>query len=124
MAHESFENEEIAAILNKWFISIKVDREERPDIDQMYMAATQAMTGSGGWPMSIFLLPDSSPFYAGTYFPPKSVSGRPGFKALLTAIHTAWLDRRDDLETAASQMVTALQSEDSAICHTNQARPV
>jgi len=66
MAHESFENPEIAEILNKWFISIKVDREERPDIDQMYMAATQAMTGSGGWPMSLFLLPNGSPFFAGT----------------------------------------------------------
>lgn len=67
MAHESFEDADIASILNKWFVSIKVDREERPDIDQMYMAATQAMTGSGGWPMSVFLLPDGSPFYAGTF---------------------------------------------------------
>ena len=110
MAHESFENPEIAAILNEWFVSIKVDREERPDIDQMYMAATQAMTGSGGWPMSVFLLPDSSPFYAGTYFPPTSVSKRPGFKDLLTTIHKAWLERREDVQESASRMVAALET--------------
>ena len=110
MAHESFEDPEIAAILNEWFVSIKVDREERPDIDQMYMAATQAMTGSGGWPMSVFLLPDASPFYAGTYFPPTSVSKRPGFKDLLTTIHTVWLERREDVQASASRMVAALES--------------
>jgi len=114
MAHESFENTETAAILNKWFISIKVDREERPDIDQMYMAATQAMTGSGGWPMSVFLLPDGSPFYAGTYFPPTSSYRRPGFKDLLTTIHKAWLERKDDLQDSASQMVAALESSNSS----------
>lgn len=110
MAHESFENPEIANLLNKWFISIKVDREERPDIDQMYMAATQAMTGSGGWPMSVFLLPDGSPFYAGTYFPPTTVSNRPGFTDVLTTIHKAWMEKRDDLQDSASRMVTALKS--------------
>ncbi|MCP4341387.1 MAG: thioredoxin domain-containing protein [Desulfobulbaceae bacterium] len=114
MAHESFENPEIAAILNEWFVSIKVDREERPDIDQMYMAATQAMTGSGGWPMSVFLLPDSSPFYAGTYFPPTSVAKRPGFKDLLTTIHSAWLDRREDVQESASRMVAALKTGNEA----------
>ncbi|MFT5728027.1 MAG: hypothetical protein ACI8PB_002178 [Desulforhopalus sp.] len=110
MAHESFENPEIAALLNKWFVSIKVDREERPDIDQMYMAATQAMTGSGGWPMSVFILPDGSPFYAGTYFPPTSISGRPGFKDVLTSIHKAWIEKRDDLQDSAHRMVTALKT--------------
>ena len=110
MAHESFENPEIAALLNKWFISIKVDREERPDIDQMYMAATQAMTGSGGWPMSVFILPDGSPFYAGTYFPPTSVSGRPGFNDVLTSIHKAWIEKRDDLQESAHRMITALKT--------------
>jgi uncharacterized protein YyaL (SSP411 family) len=109
MAHESFENSETAAILNKWFISIKVDREERPDIDQMYMAATRAMTGSGGWPMSVFLLPDGSPFYAGTYFPPTATANRPGFEQLLTAIHRAWQDKRDDLQESASRMVAELE---------------
>jgi len=110
MAHESFENPEIAAILNKWFISIKVDREERPDIDQMYMAATQAMTGSGGWPMSVFLLPDGSPFYAGTYFPPKSVGKRPGFGDLLGAIHTAWQKNKEKIHETADRLVTALET--------------
>ncbi len=110
MAHESFENPEIAAVLNRWFISIKVDREERPDIDQMYMAATQAMTGSGGWPMSVFLLADGSPFYAGTYFPPTSSFQRPGFKDLLTTIHTAWQERKEDLRDSANRMVAALNS--------------
>jgi uncharacterized protein YyaL (SSP411 family) len=114
MAHESFENPEIAAILNEWFVSIKVDREERPDIDQMYMAATQAMTGSGGWPMSVFLLPDSSPFYAGTYFPPSSTSNRPGFKDLLTTIHKVWLERREDVQKSASRMVAALETSNDA----------
>ena len=110
MAHESFENQKIADLLNKWFVSVKVDREERPDIDQMYMAATQAMTGSGGWPMSVFLLPDGSPFYAGTYFPPTSVSGRPGFKDLLPTIHKAWLERREDVQESAGRMVAALET--------------
>ncbi len=113
MAHESFEDPEIAAILNQWFISIKVDREERPDIDQMYMAATQSMTGSGGWPMSVFLLPDSSPFYAGTYFPPTSVTNRPGFKDLLTTIHRVWLEQRDELQQSAIQIVATLGTGNS-----------
>ncbi|MBW1636353.1 MAG: thioredoxin domain-containing protein [Deltaproteobacteria bacterium] len=114
MAHESFENEEIAALLNQWFVSIKVDREERPDIDQMYMAATQEMTGSGGWPMSVFLLPDGSPFYAGTYFPPVSSGGRPGLKDLLPAIHKAWQERKGDLQESARRMVAVLQDRNTA----------
>ncbi|WP_240744228.1 thioredoxin domain-containing protein [Desulfopila sp. IMCC35006] len=115
MAHESFENPAIAAILNQWFVSIKVDREERPDIDQMYMAATQAMTGSGGWPMSVFLLPDASPFYAGTYFPPLSVSSnRPGFKDLLTTIHQVWLEQKGELQDSATRMVAALERRNAA----------
>lgn len=108
MAHESFADQEIAAILNRWFISVKVDREERPDIDQFYMAATQAMTGSGGWPMSVFLFPDGKPFYAGTYFPPKSMYGRPGFADLLTAIHEAWSGRRSDLANVAARLTGEL----------------
>jgi uncharacterized protein len=110
MAHESFENPEIAAILNKWFVSIKVDREERPDIDQMYMAATMAITGSGGWPMSVFLLPDTSPFYAGTYFPPTSSTNHPGFAELLTTIHKVWLEKRDELQDSARRMVARLDT--------------
>ncbi len=110
MAEESFANQEIADILNKWFISIKVDREERPDIDQMYMTATQAMTGSGGWPMSVFLLPDGSPFFAGTYFPAQSSDQRPGFKMILTSIHKAWLERRDTITASAAEVMEALES--------------
>ena len=114
MAHESFENPAIAAILNKWFVSIKVDREERPDIDQMYMAATQAMTGSGGWPMSVFLQPDTSPFYAGTYFPPLSVSNRPGFKDVLTTIHKVWQEQRSEVHETAVRMIAALNKSNTA----------
>ncbi len=109
MAHESFESTDVAALLNQHFVSIKVDREERPDIDQMYMTATQAMTGGGGWPMSVFLLPDGSPFYAGTYFPPESAHNLPGFKDLLTAINTAWREKRDDIEQSAERLVAALE---------------
>ncbi len=114
MAHESFENPEVAAILNRFFISIKVDREERPDIDQMYMAATQAMTGGGGWPMSVFLLADGSPFYTGTYFPPDSSYQRPGFKDLLTGIHKAWLDKNEDIQKTADQMIAVLEAGSNA----------
>ena len=109
MAHESFENPEIAAILNKWFVCIKVDREERPDIDQMYMAATQALNGSGGWPMSVFLFPDGRPFWAATYIPPRGQYGRPGFPEILDAVHTAWTTRRDELEDSAAGLISALQ---------------
>ncbi|MDH3328162.1 MAG: thioredoxin domain-containing protein [Desulfobulbaceae bacterium] len=109
MAHESFDNPEIAAVLNKWFVSVKVDREERPDIDQIYMTVTQAMTGSGGWPMSVFLMPDGSPFYAGTYFPPESRYGRPGFVDILTSLHQAWVYKRADIENVASQMISDLE---------------
>src|SRR6201994_3668449 len=86
MEHESFENEEIARLMNDNFINIKVDREERPDLDQIYMASVQLLTGQGGWPMSVFLTPDLKPFYGGTYFPPDDRYGRPGFKRLLLAL--------------------------------------
>ena len=109
MARESFASQEIAALLNKWFVCIKVDREERPDIDQMYMAATLAMTGSGGWPMSVFLFPDGRPFYAGTYFPPRAGYGRPAFAELLVAIHQAWTGKRADLTDVAAQLVAQLK---------------
>ena len=113
MAHESFENPEIAAILNKWFVSIKVDREERPDIDQMYMAATQAMNGSGGWPMSVFLFPDGRPFWAATYIPPKSMYGQPGFPDILHAVHRAWTTRRDELDSSAAGLINVLEGGDA-----------
>ncbi len=102
MEQESFENEGIAAILNEHFISIKVDREQRPDLDQIYMTFTQAMTGSGGWPMSVFLTPDLKPFFAGTYFPPEDQFGRPGFKKVLTEIAAAYNgpDKQSILESS------------------------
>ncbi len=112
MARESFENPEIAALLNKWFISIKVDREERPDIDQMYMSATQALNGSGGWPMSVFLFPDGKPFYAATYIPPTGMYGRPGFPEILEAVHTAWQGRRDELQQTADKLIHAIKGGD------------
>ncbi|MEE9441424.1 MAG: thioredoxin domain-containing protein [candidate division Zixibacteria bacterium] len=108
MEHESFENDEIARILNKFFVSIKVDREERPDIDQVYMSAVMAMTGGGGWPMSIFMTPDKKPFFAGTYFPPVSNYGRPGFKELLTEIAFAYESRHDDIIKTAETITSRL----------------
>ena len=111
MAHESFENKKIAALLNRYFVCIKVDREERPDVDQMYMAATMAMNGSGGWPMSVFLLPDGRPFYAATYIPAKGMYGRPGFPEIIDAIHKAWQGRRDELEASASKLINALEEQ-------------
>ncbi len=109
MAHESFEDQEIADFLNKYFVCIKVDREERPGIDQIYMAATQAMTGNGGWPMSLFLFSDKKPFYAGTYFPPRAAYGRPGFMEILQAIHTAWMTDRDNLSSSADKITAHIQ---------------
>ncbi len=94
MERESFESEEIAAILNAQFVSIKVDREERPDVDRVYMAFVQATTGAGGWPMSVWLTPDLAPFYGGTYYPPTAQWGRPGFREVLTEIARAWRDER------------------------------
>ena len=93
MEHESFENAEIAGHLNEHFVSIKVDREERPDLDQIYMNAVQIMTGRGGWPMSVFLTPELKPFYGGTYWPPAPRMGMPGFDQVLAAVNDAWRNR-------------------------------
>src|SRR5579863_10120590 len=90
MERESFENEEIAAVMNQYFVCIKVDREERPDIDKVYMTAVQATTGSGGWPMSVWLTPELKPFFCGTYYPPQNRFGHPGFASILTQIADAW----------------------------------
>ncbi len=113
MAHESFEDETVAAFLNEHFIAIKVDREERPDIDQIYMAATLAISGSGGWPMSVFLLPDRRPFYAGTYFPPESNYGRPGFLDLLKQINVLWQEDRTRLTDNAEVVTEGLHKSAS-----------
>lgn len=104
MAHESFENQEIADMLNKYFVSIKVDREERPDVDSVYMAVCQAFTGSGGWPMSIFMTADGKPFFAGTYFPPKSNRGMLGFRELLFTVMDKWENNRTALLTTANDI--------------------
>src|SRR6187551_851459 len=109
MEHESFENEQIAALLNRDFVSIKVDREERPDVDRVYMAFVQATTGQGGWPMTVFLTPDLKPFYGGTYFPPTSRWGRPGFIDLLTELARVWRDDRARVEHAAGELFDRLQ---------------
>ncbi|HEY5820577.1 MAG TPA: thioredoxin domain-containing protein [Propionibacteriaceae bacterium] len=106
MAHESFEDEATAALINRKFVAIKVDREERPDVDAVYMQATQALTGQGGWPMTVFLTPDREPFYAGTYFPPIPHHGLPSFGQVLDAISGAWTDRRDEVMQSATSIVT------------------
>ena len=109
MEHESFENEQIAKIMNEHFVSIKVDREHRPDVDQIYMNAVQLMTGSGGWPLSVFLTPAGKPFYGGTYFPPKDIYGRPGFERLLLSIADAWKNRRQELVDSAGKLSDLLE---------------
>jgi uncharacterized protein YyaL (SSP411 family) len=104
MAHESFENEATARVMNERFVSVKVDREERPDVDGIYMQAVQAMTGHGGWPMTVFLTPDGSPFYGGTYFPPDDRRGMPSFTRVLQAVSEAYQDRRADVLRSAESM--------------------
>jgi uncharacterized protein len=108
MAHESFEDPETAGLMNELFVNIKVDREERPDIDAIYMEAVQAMTGHGGWPMTVFLTPEGKPFYGGTYFPPTPRQGMPGFRQVMLAIADAWRERRRELESAGERLADAL----------------
>src|SRR3989338_3562517 len=110
MERESFEDPATAELLNKHFIPIKVDREERPDVDALYMQAVMQMTGQGGWPLSVFLTPDLHPFYGGTYFPPEERWGRPGLKQLLTAIAAAWQERPEELRAAGASLTQALQA--------------
>ncbi len=113
MAHESFENEQIAAVMNANFVNIKVDREERPDVDAIYMEATQAMTGHGGWPMTCFLTPSGEPFHCGTYFPPAPRHGMPGFPELLMAVRQAWNSRGDQVREAAKRIAEELAQRSS-----------
>jgi uncharacterized protein YyaL (SSP411 family) len=109
MERESFENDQIAELLNRDYISIKVDREERPDVDRVYMTFVQATTGGGGWPMSVWLTPDLKPFYGGTYFPPANRYGHPGFGSVLTQIATAWRSDREKIDESARDVVAQLQ---------------
>jgi len=115
MAHESFDDPAVAAYLNAHFVPVKVDREERPDVDAVYMSATQAMTGQGGWPMSVFLLPDGRAFHAGTYFPPRPARGMPAFSQVLAAVVEAWTERRDAVEQQASRLAHGLGEITSAV---------
>jgi len=111
MEHESFKNEEIASIMNENFINIKVDREERPDLDSIYMEAVQVMTGRGGWPLTVFLAPNGKPFFGGTYFPPEDMHGMPGFPRVLRTVADAYQNRRSEIEATVQQIVTALTSK-------------
>lgn len=108
MAHESFEDEEVAQLMNKYFVSVKVDREERPDIDSIYMTVCQMLTGGGGWPLTIIMTPQKKPFFAGTYFPKHSIPGRVGMMELLPRVHQIWLTRRDEIEKSADSIAQAL----------------
>jgi len=110
MAHESFESAQVADVLNAHFVPIKVDREERPDVDRVYMTFVQATTGSGGWPMSVWLTPSLEPFYGGTYFPPTSRWGRPGFVEILQELARAWREDRGKIETSASTIISRLRT--------------
>src|SRR5215213_6862867 len=109
MAHESFENEQIAQLMNENFVNIKVDREERPDLDQIYMNAVQMMTHHGGWPMTVFLTPDAVPFYGGTYFPPQDRYNMPGFPRVLIGVAEAYRDRQDDIRETGTSLITELR---------------
>ena len=108
MERESFENAETAKVMNEHFVNIKVDREERPDLDQIYMAAVQIMTQHGGWPMSVWLTPQLEPFYGGTYFPDQDRMGMPSFRKVLMGVASAWKGRRQELLSSAKQLVEAL----------------
>ncbi len=112
MERESFENPAIAAVMNEGFVSVKVDREERPDVDHIYMQAVQSMTGHGGWPMTVFLAPDGTPFYGGTYFPPEDRHGLPGFPKLLAAIADAWRSRRAEVLQSGKELTESLGQGD------------
>ncbi|MFE1843233.1 thioredoxin domain-containing protein [Streptomyces sp. NPDC059515] len=114
MAHESFEDQDTADYLNAHFVSVKVDREERPDVDAVYMEAVQAATGHGGWPMTVFLTPDAEPFYFGTYFPPEPRQGMPSFRQVLQGVHQAWQERRDEVADVAGKIAADLAGREIA----------
>ncbi|MFI1965536.1 thioredoxin domain-containing protein [Streptomyces pathocidini] len=115
MAHESFEDGDTAAYMNGHFVSVKVDREERPDVDAVYMEAVQAATGQGGWPMTVFLTPDAEPFYFGTYFPPSPRHGMPSFRQVLEGVAAAWDDRREEVGDVAGRIVRELSSRSDSL---------
>ncbi|MFO0614233.1 MAG: thioredoxin domain-containing protein [Polyangiaceae bacterium] len=110
MERESFEDADTARLMNEHFVCIKVDREERPDLDEIYMAATVAMSGGGGWPMSVFLTPEREPFFAGTYFPPTTRYGKPSFKTVLTKLAEAWREERDVVVDQSKELTRAVRA--------------
>src|SRR2546428_5838664 len=109
MEHESFEDDETAELMNERFVSVKVDREERPDVDSLYMDAVVALTGHGGWPMTVFLTPEGEPFLGGTYYPPEPRHGLPSFKQVLAAVSEAYRQRRGDVSQQAAALVDAVR---------------
>ncbi len=115
MAHESFEDPQIAQLINERYIPIKVDREERPDVDAIYMRATQLLSGSGGWPMTVFCDADGRPFHAGTYFPPHDRAGIPSFRRVLLGISAAWQQDRARVDSIAAQVTLALRDADAKV---------
>jgi len=115
MEKESFENEEVAAILNKYFVAIKVDREERPDVDSIYMTVCQALTGGGGWPLTIFMTPDKKPFYAGTYYPKESKYGMPGIMDLLNSIAQQWNYENEDIVASSEKIIQHIKNTDALV---------
>jgi uncharacterized protein YyaL (SSP411 family) len=119
MEHESFESDQIAAVLNQQYVAIKVDREERPDVDRVYMTFVQATTGSGGWPMSVWLTPDLKPFYGGTYFPPESRWGRPGFVDILGEIARVWGTESEKVQGSAEAVTAQLRGVGAATLSTS-----
>src|ERR1051325_2403669 len=123
MERESFENEAIARVLNDNFVSIKVDREERPDVDSIYMQAVQLMTSHGGWPMSGFLTPEAKPFYAGTYFPPFDRHGMPGFERVLRHVLEAYRTRREEVNAASQEVTDAISTTLSVAAGSQPAPP-
>ena len=123
MERESFESTQIAAIMNEHFVNIKVDREERPDLDEIYMSAVQAMIGSGGWPMTVFLTPELKPFYGGTYYPPEDRYGRPGFPTVLRAVSDHYRTQRDKVEEQAGRLVDLLQQNAQVLTRGEESSP-
>src|SRR3712207_5128395 len=109
MERESFEDEQTAALMNERYVCVKVDREERPDVDALYMEAVQAMTGHGGWPLNVFITPDEVPFYGGTYFPPEPRQGMPSWAQVLEAVGLAWTERREEIAEQGARMAQRLQ---------------
>ncbi|HEY6118566.1 MAG TPA: thioredoxin domain-containing protein [Pyrinomonadaceae bacterium] len=123
MAHESFENDEIASLMNENFVNIKVDREERPDVDQIYMNAVQMMTHHGGWPMTVFLTPEGVPFYGGTYFPPEDRYNMPGFRRVLLSVAEAYRERPEDIERTTASLLVELRKANEGIGNTGTMSP-